>query len=246
MLRYRRVIQQVPVLPAVGTCGVQTNERDALPGLLEVEPMLPAAERQRHVAADDRFELGRHHCFSSHEPPGRREHVLEELQMGHVRREIALKLCHAALGERRQIVPAGLRHRHPELVPGFAAGMQRELHRAHRRSPTFQRSDATGRDADVKRGFTDADLKLGAAQCTTTNKVTVSADEIRQLLEQSVEFGLLGDCSHDAWGAGRRSLSARTSREFNRSVAMVSTAPPTVPSGFTRADASLNRCACHA
>ena len=48
--------------------------------------------------------------------------------------------------------------------------------------------------------------------------VMTLADEVGQLLEQGVESCLLGDCSHDALGAGRRSLSTRTSRKFNRSV----------------------------
>ena len=37
-----RVVQQVAELAAVGARGVQAHERDALPGLLEVEAMRPA------------------------------------------------------------------------------------------------------------------------------------------------------------------------------------------------------------
>jgi hypothetical protein len=60
--RDRLVEHQVAELAAVGAGGVQADERDALPGFLEVDAVGTAAERQVDVAADDRLDL-RHHAL---------------------------------------------------------------------------------------------------------------------------------------------------------------------------------------
>ena len=52
------VIEQRAVLAAVGARGVQAQQRDALPRLLDIEPMRLAADGKAQIAADDRLEVG--------------------------------------------------------------------------------------------------------------------------------------------------------------------------------------------
>ena len=52
------VVEERPVLAAVGAGGVQAQQRDALARFLDIEPMRLAADGEAQVAADDRLELG--------------------------------------------------------------------------------------------------------------------------------------------------------------------------------------------
>jgi hypothetical protein len=62
--RDRGVIEHVAELAAVGAGRVQADERDAAAGLLDVEAMRTARERQVRIAADDRLESG--FCWGLH------------------------------------------------------------------------------------------------------------------------------------------------------------------------------------
>jgi hypothetical protein len=53
-----RIRHEVPELPAVRAGGVETHERPALAGLLEVEAVELPAEREAEIASQDRLELG--------------------------------------------------------------------------------------------------------------------------------------------------------------------------------------------
>ncbi len=52
------VVEERPVLAAVGARGVQAQKRNALPGFLDIEPVRLAADGEAQVAADDRLEMG--------------------------------------------------------------------------------------------------------------------------------------------------------------------------------------------
>ena len=52
------VIEERAVLPAVGARRVQAQKGNALPRLLDIEPMRLAADGKTQVAADDRLEVG--------------------------------------------------------------------------------------------------------------------------------------------------------------------------------------------
>ena len=54
------IVHQRAVLPSVGAGGVQTQQRGALAGLLDIEPMFPPEQIEMHVAAGDRLELDAH------------------------------------------------------------------------------------------------------------------------------------------------------------------------------------------
>ena len=55
------VVEQRPVLAAVGTGRVQAQQRYALAGLLDIEPVGLAADGEVQIAADDGFEPGLAH-----------------------------------------------------------------------------------------------------------------------------------------------------------------------------------------
>ncbi|HET9354072.1 MAG TPA: hypothetical protein VFO32_08760, partial [Sphingomicrobium sp.] len=51
-----RIVQQLAILPAVGAGGVQAEQGNALPRLLEIEAMRPAVQIQPQIAADHRLD----------------------------------------------------------------------------------------------------------------------------------------------------------------------------------------------
>ena len=52
------VVEERPVLAAVGARGVQAQKGNSLSGFLDIEPMRLAADGKPQVAADDRLEVG--------------------------------------------------------------------------------------------------------------------------------------------------------------------------------------------
>ena len=48
------------ILSSVGAGGMETDERNALARLFEIEPVWPAAQAHMHIAPKDRVELGAH------------------------------------------------------------------------------------------------------------------------------------------------------------------------------------------
>ena len=58
--RDARIVHQRAILTAVAAGGVQAEQRRALPGFLDIEPVRPAKEIEMHVAADDRLEARTH------------------------------------------------------------------------------------------------------------------------------------------------------------------------------------------
>ena len=55
ILRHALIVHQAAELPAVGAGGVQAQERDPLPGLLDVEPVRAAEQVEAEIASDDRL-----------------------------------------------------------------------------------------------------------------------------------------------------------------------------------------------
>ena len=51
------VVEQAAILPAVRAGGVQAEQRNALAGLLDVEPVRAAEQREIEIAADDGLEM---------------------------------------------------------------------------------------------------------------------------------------------------------------------------------------------
>jgi hypothetical protein len=54
------IVHQRPVLPPVGAGGVEAEQRRALAGLLDIDPVRPPEQIKMHVAAGDRLESGPH------------------------------------------------------------------------------------------------------------------------------------------------------------------------------------------
>jgi hypothetical protein len=59
-LRHLAVVQKAAILPAVGARGVQTQQRNPEARVLKVNAMAHAADLEMDIAADDRFDRGRH------------------------------------------------------------------------------------------------------------------------------------------------------------------------------------------
>ena len=60
VLRHLGVVQDTAILPAVGTGGVQADQRDPLARFLEIDAVAPAFEIEREIATDDWLEGGGH------------------------------------------------------------------------------------------------------------------------------------------------------------------------------------------
>ena len=51
----RLVVEQPAILTSVGAGRVQAQQRNAGPGLLEINPVILILDAQMHITADDRF-----------------------------------------------------------------------------------------------------------------------------------------------------------------------------------------------
>jgi len=60
----RRIGHQVMELASVGAGGVEADERNALPGLLEIDPVRLAREVETQIASDDGIDGGGHIAVS--------------------------------------------------------------------------------------------------------------------------------------------------------------------------------------
>lgn len=58
--RHFGIVQDTAILPAIGTSRMQADQRYPLARLLEIDPVAPALELEREIAADDCFERGSH------------------------------------------------------------------------------------------------------------------------------------------------------------------------------------------
>ena len=139
------VVEQAAILPAVGAGGVQAEQRNALAGLLDVEPVRAAEQIEVQIAAGDRLEA-RAHCAGLLARRG--QHVLDVEQVRHERVQVALDRELAALEQREDVVVAGRRHLLPEHLPFVARRAQREaVVRRHERARR-DRDDAALDDLD--------------------------------------------------------------------------------------------------
>jgi hypothetical protein len=133
-----RVVQDRPVLPAVGAGGVQAEERNALARLLEVDAMRLAVQVQAQVAADHRLDHGRADCSGRRRHYGRTqrgEELLEEQEIAPVGQHVAVDPQVADPLHGDQALEAGRRHRLGELRPTARRGGEAEG-RAGRRPRT--------------------------------------------------------------------------------------------------------------
>jgi hypothetical protein len=105
------------------------------------------------------------------------------LQIGHQRLEVAFQHHAAALGQREQVVPAGIGHRLPEPPPSLGTAAHGEAPRAHDERPAHERGDPPGRDCHVERDGADADLETRIEECTAPDEVGIAVEQPRQLLE---------------------------------------------------------------
>ena len=107
------VVQQVPPLAAVAAGGVQQQQRHALAGFLDIDPVRPALDVHAQVTAGDRLDRdaaagvgawgrGRGGPFAQ-----QRQRALEPQQMGEEPGGVALDPQRALAAERQQVVPAG-------------------------------------------------------------------------------------------------------------------------------------------
>ena len=58
--RHPRIVHEAAILAAVGAGGMQAEQRRALAGFLDIDPVRLAEELEMHVAAGDRLELRAH------------------------------------------------------------------------------------------------------------------------------------------------------------------------------------------
>ena len=62
--RDARIVHQPAILPRVGAGGVQADQRNALAGLLDIEPVRLAEQVEMQIAAGDRLEARAHRAAS--------------------------------------------------------------------------------------------------------------------------------------------------------------------------------------
>ena len=186
MIGDRRVVHHVAELASVGAGGVQADQRNSLPGLLEIDPMRPPLDRER--GSSGRRSARRCAAISAllGEAARRREQVLEIQQVGHQRVEIALDAQLAALGEGEDVMEVRRRKRLPELAPRIVGTAERERPRPHQQRPTIEPRDPAARDRHVVGNAPDLDQDVEVEMAPSAQQSGIAVHELRQPRDHAV------------------------------------------------------------
>jgi hypothetical protein len=197
----RVVVHEMAELPRVGARGVETQQRDPLPGLLDVDAMRTAGDRELEVSSGDRldrlkWEPRRSQCPGAaaalldhairRQPSRSRHDVLDILQVLHQQVERAVDPRRAALHEREEVVPARLRHRLPEARPRVErrADCEREL--AQQERSALDVRDASLDDAHEPRCLADLDQERRRQKASPPHERGVGVHELGQAFDRAI------------------------------------------------------------
>src|SRR5258708_11818795 len=99
--------------------------------------------------------------------------MMQVLQIGQVRPQIALYRGGATLGKRLEVVPAGLRHLAPVPRPGLVGAADREGCGAHQARPALQRREPALANGEMEGLGADVDAAVDIEPPTATAEVAV-------------------------------------------------------------------------